>query len=57
MQPLLDDGTKGAVLHMRPLFEAYDAAAEAADVLEEIDEAAGKRAEAERQRERARWAK
>lgn len=54
--PLLSDGSRGAVVRLRPLFEMYDGQAAAADALEEADAAAASREAIKRQTE-AGWSR
>lgn len=57
VQPLLSNGTRGAILPLRPLFETFNEAILALDEAAELDAAASARAEAEREAEAAHWAK
>ena len=56
IQPLLSDGTRGAVIHMRPLFDAFNEATIAGDDELEADAAAEARLDAEAEAKRAHWA-
>jgi hypothetical protein len=55
--PILSDGSNGATLRLRPLYEAYDDQVDAGEAAAEADAARASRAEAEREAEASRWAK
>jgi hypothetical protein len=57
IQPLLSDGTRGAVLPLRPLFDAFNEAIIAGDDDLEADADASARLAAEAEAERAHWAR
>ncbi len=55
--PILSDGSNGATLRLRPLFESFNDQINADDDAAEADAARAQRAEIERDAEASRWAK